>query len=289
MRNRTLIFGLFALIAFQANPGIAQTVVLYDGAVAGKPLPGDWGWVWLTDPLFTAKATRSADSGGVLMESTAVMGDSAGYFGNLLSPPPNLDHAAGFTVRFDAVLIEETHDTDHRAGFSVIVITDDVTCALELGFWTDEVWAQSDSPIFNHGEGAALDTTVRRTYAVFVRGDRYVLFADGSAVLSGVLKNYSTFGAPYDIPNFLFFGDDTSSAAARSQVFRFDLIPHTPGDLDGIDGLTLTDAVIALQVLAGMTPPSLAPDYALRGADVDLDFRVGMPEVLYILGKLANL
>lgn len=279
---------MILLAAAYPIPGFAQADVLYDGDVAGKSLPENWGWLWATKPLIGAQAVRSPHSRSVLMDSTAVMGDQAGYFGNLLAPPPNLSRAPGFTIRFDVAVLEENHVSDHRAGFSVIAVTDDAAFAIELGLWTDEIWAQSDDPLFYHGEGVALDTTGRRTYAIFVRGDGYFLFADGKAILSGGLKNYSDFGWPYNEPNFLFFGDDTSSASAVAKVYRFDILTHTPGDMDGSEAVTIADAVIALQVLAGITPAGLTPDYALRGGDVDLNFRVGMPEALFILRTVAG-
>ncbi|QTA86672.1 dockerin type I repeat-containing protein [Desulfonema magnum] len=56
------------------------------------------------------------------------------------------------------------------------------------------------------------------------------------------------------------------------------------GDIDG-NGVSLTDAVLALQIIAGMVPTGL-PDNYLIAADVNCDGKIGMAEVLAILGSL---
>ena len=39
-------------------------------------------------------------------------------------------------------LLSETHSTNDRAGLSLIVLSSDLR-GIELGFWTNEIWAQS--------------------------------------------------------------------------------------------------------------------------------------------------
>ncbi len=60
-------------------------------------------------------------------------------------------------------------------------------------------------------------------------GDSYTL-ASGGHILSGPLRDYSTSGWPYTTPNFLFLGDDTSSAGAqiRLALVAIDLHTATP-------------------------------------------------------------
>ena len=55
------------------------------------------------------------------------------------------------------------------------------------------------------------------------------------------------------------------------------------GDIDGINGVTLADAVLALQVAVGMNPAGIRPNYATSGADVNGDNKAGLAEVIYIL------
>lgn len=56
------------------------------------------------------------------------------------------------------------------------------------------------------------------------------------------------------------------------------------GDVNGDDNVDLADAVLSLQVLAG-----LDPDGVELGADVDADGKIGLGEVIYILQKVAGL
>jgi len=60
---------------------------------------------------------------------------------------------------------------------------------------------------------------------------------------------------------------------------------NTPGDLNGSGGEpNLADAILGLQVLAGLNPPNVKV-----GADVNGDQKIGLPEVIYILQKVAGL
>jgi hypothetical protein len=133
-------------------------------------------------------------------------------------------------------LLDEYHDDSDkdgdgigdRAGFSVIALSSD-TRGIELGFWMDQVWAQEDGAaeppggsLFTRAEHAPLDTTSRLVaYTLAVRGDSYVLSADGGLVLSGRLRDYTRFEGPvnpYRTPSFIFLGDDTGSARAQIRL-----------------------------------------------------------------------
>ncbi len=60
------------------------------------------------------------------------------------------------------------------------------------------------------------------------------------------------------------------------------------GDLNGDNMVDLTDAIIALQVITGLTSPQLRTDYAVSGTDVNGDDQVGMEELVYILEEEAE-
>lgn len=60
------------------------------------------------------------------------------------------------------------------------------------------------------------------------------------------------------------------------------------GDLNGDGAVTMTDAIIALQVMVGMQPSGLGSDDATYGTDVGGDGKIGMPELLYILQAVAG-
>lgn len=220
MRGRRCA-GWLGLALAMTSPAGAQ-VVLYDAA-AGT-LPSAQGWVYLMDPLFAAQARPAVGGGAAFLDSTPEVSDKAGWFSNL--PPfgrhpaqPSLHATPGFLVSFIARVREETHRSPDRAGFSVIVTTADLS-AVELGFWTGEIWAQSGAD-FRRAESGLFDTTARRTrFDLEIRDGTYRLSADSQLVVEGPLRWYASFGAPYNIPEFLFFGDDTTSAAARIELVR---------------------------------------------------------------------
>ena len=215
---RPIILGM----AFFAFAGSAEaSYLLYDGSLGTAP--SAQGWLYLTEPILSPSATRGMQGSTTILNTTAVMSDKAGYFDVLHPMQPVLDRSQGYRIRFDLQVTSESHASVHRAGFSVIAIGHD-QMGLELGFWEDEVWAQDDSPLFTHAEGAAFDTTAAlTTYELLVLGSGYTLHANGTPILQGALRDYSSFGFPYDDPNLLFFGDDTSSAAARVRLGRFEV------------------------------------------------------------------
>jgi hypothetical protein len=54
-----------------------------------------------------------------------------------------------------------------------------------------------------------------------VIGDAYTLTANMESILTGPLRDYGSFSGfpdPYETPNFLFLGDDTTSAQARIRL-----------------------------------------------------------------------
>jgi hypothetical protein len=209
-----------------AGPPAAPVVtVLYDGALG--TLPGEQGFDYLAYP---AGATQTISNGGTILDTTASQGISAGYFGRA-SLMPVLDRTAGYTVTFEVQLLAESHSTPHRAGFSLIALSDDdegsqPVLGIELAFWPDEIWAQDDDTqggtIFTHAEGAAFDTSQPLTYSLHIVDETYSLAAGGQGVLSGRLRDYSGwtgFPDPYETPNFHFLGDDTTSASGRVKIY----------------------------------------------------------------------
>jgi hypothetical protein len=214
-------------------PGSALAVVLYDGSLGS--LPGSQGWLYLTDPLFGAGAVQSFNAGAAVLNTTPSMSDSAGYFSTLHPAMPRLDRNEGVRVRFDLKLDEETHASSDRAGLSLIALSSDKS-GIELGFWEDQVWAQS-GPAFTHAEQAGLNTTsLLRSYELNLVGNDYSLLADGEPLLSGPLRDYSSHPHPvYSSTNFLFLGDDTGSASAQFRLASVEVITGTalpePGTL----------------------------------------------------------
>ena len=118
---------------------VCAEVVLYDGSLG--TLPASQGWLYLTTPFSGASATQSATGGAARLDSTPATSDKAGYFNNAHPLLQNLDRSAGFKVRFDARVNVETHVSTDRAGFSIIVLANNLG-GVEIGFWTNEIWVK---------------------------------------------------------------------------------------------------------------------------------------------------
>jgi hypothetical protein len=241
------------LLALCAGPLAAAPIVLYDASAGGgTQTPDNQGFLYLTSELFP-DATKGASGGLTDLDTTPDQSESAGWFthnpftGAQVHPMmPVLDRSVGYTVTFDLQMIDEVHDARDdngdgkfdRAGFSMIVISSDLK-GLELGFFHDdagqnEIWAyEDDTPVpgdmFTQAEGAdrtAAQTGTLTRYDLTLQGDNYDLSAGGTTILSGALRDYTSFPGlpippfgtldPYDKANLLFLGDDTGSA--RSHV-----------------------------------------------------------------------
>jgi hypothetical protein len=225
LRSFVLVFSLGAARV------AAGEVVLYDGTNPATPE----GQGFLRFQAFPPGSYFVTAGGVTTIDTTLTNAISAGFHDynllltGVLNPAlPPLDRVTGFTVTLDVRIEAEAHASVDRAGFSLIALSQDLR-GIELGFWTDLVWAQS-GPSFTHAEEGAIDTTARvRRYALSVLGDSYSLTADGVSLLTGPLRDMSSFGSPYDRPRFVFVGDDTSSARARALLTRLAVaVPDPP-------------------------------------------------------------
>jgi hypothetical protein len=204
----------------------ARAVVLYDGAAGTAPESQGW----LAYQQLGGSPTHTTASGKTTLDTTSAQGIQAGYSNyNLVVPVnptfPSLSRTDGFVVSLDMKLLSETHVSTDRSGVSLIVLANDLQ-GVELGFWNSEVWAQSGSD-FHHAEGAAFNTTTAMTtYDVAIQGTTYQVRANGNPILSGKLRNYSAFGLPYNLPNFVFVGDDTTSAQGSFEFARLAVVPE---------------------------------------------------------------
>jgi hypothetical protein len=208
------------LIQARADAAGGKTLVLYDassGAIPSESLMD------FTDFPPGAASLSYAD-GAALMDTTVQGSDTfAGWVSGQATVPgfPILDRTARFQVNFTLQVLSEAHTRDHRAGFSVIILDKDAK-GIELSFWENEIWVQNDDrtgSLFTHGEGIAYPTTDWTAYQASIVGDTYTLTANSQPILSGPVRDYSNFDGfpdPYETPNFLFLGDD--STAAQSQI-----------------------------------------------------------------------
>ncbi len=222
--TRAVLIAVFAWNIFQANSAMAGLITLYTGA----GLPSDQAWLAYADNTFITggNASQSAVPNGVRLQADTI--SSAGYsnrFPNGLSKNPlfpTLDRQLGFSLQFDLQMLAESHLNNDRAGFSVTLIGSDRR-GIELGFWTDQIWAQNDQPLFTHGEPrlsrqpVATDT-ISMCWAISTRS---VIGFDDSQRSSSRL--FELWISPYTLTNFLFLGDNTSSASGDIVLGRVQL------------------------------------------------------------------
>ncbi len=203
----------------------ASAQVLYDGTLGTTPV--DQGLPYASVPATPFYST----AGGMTTLDTTVADNNAIYAGFVTQSATPLDHTAGYTLRFDIRVVNGTSSSTSRAGFSVIALSSD-NKGIELGFNPDEIFAQGDSPLFVRSENVALDTTSAITrYDLEVLGNAYTLKADGVTKLTGALRDYTPFVGlidPYETPNFLFFGDDTTSARGKTEIKYISVSAVTP-------------------------------------------------------------
>lgn len=223
----SLIVGTVLALPAIAHAGEAmldsKTLVLYDAASGTIP---DTSLLSFTDfPPGTASPAY-IDGVTVLDTTTAGSDTYAGWVASAATTPgfPLLDLTTGLQVNFHLQIESESHANSNRAGFNVIVLSQEAK-GIEIAFWRDQIWVQSDEltgGLFRHGEGVAFATTAAMTeYQVSITGDTYTLAADGAAILTGPVRDYSAFDGfpdPYETPNFLFLGDNTTSAQARARL-----------------------------------------------------------------------
>jgi len=157
---------------------------------------------------------------------------------NLINPSfPTLDRNAGYSISLDLQINRENHVGNDRAGFSITAISSDLR-GIELGFWEDEIWAQHDDvtgSLFTHAEGNdAIATTALSSYELQIQGNSYQLFQNNLSILNGSLRDYSAFDHtagislgglnltlpydPYETPNLLVFGDNTTRASVNADL-----------------------------------------------------------------------
>lgn len=229
VQQKTTMFSFYrrtfpAALAFAlaGGSGAASALTLYDASA--NTLPSQQGWFTLTPP-----GTESVAGGVYRLDTTA---SAALQGGSARTSPFALDTQAGFVLDVRLRLPTESHLSTNRAGFVLTVIGQDPTHSIELGFWTDRVWAY-DIPApntFVRGPDGLYDTQgAAHTYRVAVANQQYTVSADGQALFGGSLVDFTSAPFPiYHQPNAIFFGDDTSSAAALAQVALITLTALPP-------------------------------------------------------------
>lgn len=200
----------------------SKTLVIYDAASGAIPATGLMNF---TDFPFGA-APPIYENQATVLDTTASGNETyAGWVSTAesISEFPLLDRTEGFQLNFSVKVENESHANNQRSGFNIIILGNDAK-GIELAFWTNEIWLQNDDRtggLFTHGEEAIFNTTDLVSYQVAISADTYTLSANGTPILNGPLRDYSSFEGfpdPYQTPNFLFIGDNTTSAQARIRL-----------------------------------------------------------------------
>ena len=222
-----LIFGTLLSLDLKNANAVKQvnekTLVLYD-ATSGN-IPSTQMMNFIDFP--PGAATPAYENAVTILDTTRSGSETyAGWVSNGGSTAgfPLLDRVAGFHANFSVQVESENHSNHNRTGFSMIILSNDAT-GIELAIWENEIWVQNDDTtgeLFTHAEAVIFDTTSGLiSYQLTIINDTYTLTANGLTILSGPLRDYSKFEGfpdPYQTPNFLFIGDNTTSAQARIRL-----------------------------------------------------------------------
>lgn len=217
IRWLSCVCGLLALD--QGTVVAARAQMLFDARRGSFPAEQGWSYA-----AVAGVAEQSHAGAAVRLNTTVANVETAGY-ARLITPP--LNRRTGFNLLFRFRLPQERHARAERAGFSVIVL-DHERRGIELGFWQDQVFAQADEPLFTRAESAAYSFDDAPVEAVLsLSAARYTLWVNRQTLLSGPIRDYTAFtGFPdvYETPNFVFLGDNTTSAAAELELIEVTLV-----------------------------------------------------------------
>ncbi len=249
---RILAVGLVGMFAANAN-----ALSLYDGAIAGKP--ETQGSLSYFSSAFSPSPSPSAGKVTLLSSASEMVGYSNyNIISSMVSssfPSLNPNLPTGFTLSFDIKVNSESHTSNDRAGFSVILEGSDKK-GIELGFWNDEIFAQTATPLFTHGSQTTnFDPTAPLNsgdlfnhYDLNITGGNYTVYADGNLILSGPTVNYDAVTTSdlkytaYHLSNYVFLGDDTSEANASTDIYAVSIAVPEPASmllLSSLGGIVL--------------------------------------------------
>lgn len=246
-----IAFVLILLVTIE-SPSHAELVTLYSGS--GLPSAEPW-LVYGFDSI--AGASQTSVAGGVRLVTDGTTG--AGYSNYNVIPTtalknpafPSLNRANGFELSFSLALTGESHTSNNRAGFSVILLGSDAK-GIELGFWQNEIWAQDSG--FIHGEGVAFNTIPTQDYKLRIINDNYTLSQGTNQLLTGNLRSYRN-SQPYSLSSYIFLGDNTTSASANALIGAIKLESNLASVPEPSTFLLLGSAALVLRGLRFVRRP----------------------------------
>jgi hypothetical protein len=239
----TVFSGIFSGVGFLADRASAATVVLYDGALGGTPDTQSLLYQSVGGAVQTYDAVNKWTNLNTIPDGN---GNLVGYGTTAVT----LNRTVGYNINFSVQMLAESSVSPVRAGFSVIAISNDVgsgiPSSIEIGFNNGKVFAQNDSPLFGNPP-AQQNTSFNPvgaglvSYDLTIFGSSYQLFANGSSILTGGLRDYSASPFPiYSTANSVFFGDNTTSAQANLNLSFAALASPVPFEFSPGLGLLLS-------------------------------------------------
>jgi Ca2+-binding RTX toxin-like protein len=220
---------------------MSTTTTLYDAST--NTLPTTQGWIFNKVTVPGVTVTPTADNGVTNLNTVTDPNADSSYasYAGFARTDQTLNRTQGYTLSFTVQVNTEYHKASSdrngdgkydRAGFSIIVLSSDKK-GIELGFFADSIWAQEDGNaandpnLFTQAESVAFNTSSHPIqYELTILGNVYSIKATNTvthatATLSGELRDYTPFVGtidPYETPNFIFLGDNTTSAQANVNI-----------------------------------------------------------------------
>ncbi len=253
---------------------MTSAIVLYDGTTNVLPTDpaatNNGAWVSFTtadeDSPFSPQyfGTQVANTGFTRFDSrdddtTTANRVLAGYnnyanvfLTNLVNRSfPTLRRSEGYTVTVQAQVNQSTAETVNRGGFTIITGASDagsgVKANIDLQFRDGEIIALDD----NDGNGLFLRAENTSgtfnpvgagfvDYTLAILNNTYTLSDGTTTLLTGNLRDYTPFVPPfpapdpYEVPNFIFFGDNTGGARGQVDIAAVSLTMPAAGTLDNV-------------------------------------------------------
>lgn len=278
-----------------------MAINLYDAALAA--LPNAQGWLSFGKALL---GSQTLTSQGVLLSSLPQLAGAAGFSNIsaltpfLMNPSfPQLDPTRGFALNFRLRILDEQHNADNRAGFSAILQgMGAAPLGIELGFWRDRIASLlgGDAPLQTVGAWVGgLDLTASTAFSLRIVDQTFYLMADNRLLLSGPVQDYSKATVtnllpinPYRLANFIFLGDNTTSAGANVELGTVSLQQARPGG-HSAELLTGTGANDAINGQGGNDElrGRAGDDWLIGGAGIDT-LKGGIGDDMLIGGSEAD-
>jgi hypothetical protein len=150
----------------------------------------------------TLQATNNTGYAGFANHTIDTTNLNISNFNSITLQPTNptfpiLDPNVGFTVAFNLAITQESSNPN-RAGFSIVVVSNDLSKAIELGFKeqganTDIIFAQNanlNAATAGETSTVPLEISTSKTYQLTFKNNTYALTGDGIQLLSGPLRDY---------------------------------------------------------------------------------------------------